>query len=468
MSDQERKAAEATLGLLRRYARPGPRYTSYPTAPQFNEEFTEAMYRDRLSEADRAADEPLSLYLHLPFCQERCAYCGCHVVVTRKTEVAHDYLDYVFREIDMLAEALPNRRRVSQYHWGGGTPTYHSLEEMEALHRRVIRHFDLDRDGEIAIEADPRVTSHAQVDLLRRLGFNRISMGVQDFTPDVQQAIGRFQTEAETRDLYHYCRRAGFDSINLDLIYGLPRQDRDSFGRNIDTVLDLRPDRVALYSYAHLPQVKAHQKRIDPGELPSPELKLELFCIARERFLAAGYVQIGMDHFVRPDDELAVSARDGRLSRNFMGYTVKMGSDMLGIGISAIGDVRGAFAQNAKKLSAYYRAIDSGRFPIERGYLLSQDDRVRREVITRLMCNFRLDVREIEERFGIHFGMYFAAELEELAAEDGPVAHGFVRLTPERIEVVGDGRLFVRNVGMVFDSYLRSERGQKQIFSSTV
>ncbi len=467
MADSLGKAGNVTLDLLRKYARPGPRYTSYPTAPQFNADFTESMYRDRLAEADRAADEPLSLYLHLPFCQERCTYCGCHVVITRKADVAHRYLDYVLREIDMLAEALPNRRRVTQYHWGGGTPTYHSPQEMKTLHERVIRHFRLDPEGEIAVEVDPRVTSHQQVDLLRGLGFNRISMGVQDFTPEVQRAIGRFQTEAETRELYGHCRRAGFHSINLDLIYGLPQQSAQSFARNIDTVLELKPDRVALYSYAHLPQVKAHQKRIDPAELPSPEAKLELFCIARERFLGAGYEQIGMDHFVLPDDELAASARDGRLSRNFMGYTVKMGSDMLGIGVSAIGDVRGAFAQNAKKLSGYYRAIDQGRFPIERGYPLSQDDRVRRDVITRLMCNFRLDVPEVEERFGIHFGMYFAAELDELKAADGPVEHGFLKIEPGRLEVVGDGKLFIRNICMVFDSHLRKP-GERQIFSSTV
>lgn len=460
--------AQVTLELLKKYDRPGPRYTSYPTAVEFAETYTEADYRESLAAADAAAGEPLSLYVHLPFCEERCSFCGCNVVITRKREVAAKYLGWLHREIDLLAEHLPRRRRLSQYHWGGGTPTYQNVAEMEALQRKVLEHFRVDSDAEVAIETDPRVTSHAQMDLLKSLGFNRISMGVQDFTPEVQEAINRNQTERETRDHYDYCRKLGFHSINLDLIYGLPLQTPQAFDRNMDIVLGMRPDRVAVYSYAYVPWIKANQKKIDASRLPTPEEKLRLFCIARERFLDAGYVQIGMDHFALPDDELAQAVRKRRLFRNFMGYTVKMGTDMVGVGVSSIGDVRGSFAQNVKKLPTYYQALEAGRFPIERGYRLDRDDLIRREVITRIMCNFYLDRREVEEQFGIEFGSYFATELAELGAADGPVGHGFLEIDPDHLEVVANGRLFVRNIAMVFDRYLRTKRSDKPMFSRTV
>ncbi len=464
----ESGGAEVTLDLLRKYDRPGPRYTSYPTAVEFNEGYGEADYRASLAAANAAADEPLSLYVHIPFCEERCSFCGCNVVISRKREVAAEYLRHLHREIDTLAEHLPARRRLSQYHWGGGTPTYLSPAEMEALQRKVVEHFRVDADAEVAIETDPRVTTHGQMDLLKALGFNRISMGVQDFTPEVQEAINRNQTERETRDHFEYCRKLGFHSINLDLIYGLPLQTAEAFDRNMDVVLDLKPDRVAAYSYAYVPWIKSNQKRIDTSQLPTPEAKLRLFCIARERFLAAGYVQIGMDHFALPDDELATAVRNRRLFRNFMGYTVRMGSDMLGVGVSSIGDVRSAFAQNAKKLSTYYRALAAGKFPVERGYRLDRDDLIRRDVISRLMCNFYLDRAEVERAFDIVFARYFEVELAELLAPDGPVRHGFIEVHPDRLEVVGNGRLFVRNIAMVFDRYLRAKKTDKPVFSRTV
>ena len=466
MSESHR--AEVALGLLRKYDRPGPRYTSYPTAVEFTEDYGELDYRARLAQADALSDEPLSLYVHLPFCEERCSFCGCHVVITKKRDVSARFLDYLHREIDLLAEHLPHRRRLSQYHWGGGTPTYQTPSEMEALHRKVTGHFRIDSDAEVAIEVDPRVTSLEQLDLLEGLGFNRISMGVQDFTPEVQEAINRNQTESETRKLYEHCRKLGFESVNIDLIYGLPLQSPGTFSDNMDVILDLRPDRLAVYSYAYVPWIKANQRRIDTSQLPSPEGKLELFCIAREKLLDAGYVQIGMDHFALPGDELARAAGDRRLHRNFMGYTVKMGSDMVGVGLSAIGDVRGSFAQNCKKLSTYYRDLDAGRFPVVRGYVLDDDDKIRRAVITRLMCNFHLDRREIEDGFGIDFDAYFATELEELRAPAGPVEHGFVSIHGDGLDVTENGRLFIRNVCMVFDRYLRAKRDDKPIFSRTV
>lgn len=456
-----------TVDLLRKYDRPGPRYTSYPTAVEFKESFGPEDYAARLDAAD-AVEGPLSLYAHLPFCEHRCTFCGCHVVITRDPEVVAKYLGYLHREIDLLAARLPHRRHVSQYHWGGGTPTHLTPAEMEALHRKMTEHFVVEPDAEVAIEVDPRVTTVEQLDLLRSLGFNRLSMGVQDFDPEVQAAVDRNQTEAQTREMYELGRAKGFASINVDLIYGLPLQTREKFGGTVDKVIAMRPDRIALYSYAHVPWIRAQQKWIDPKDLPSPEDKLALFVDARDRFLAAGYVEIGMDHFALPGDELAEARARRRLHRNFMGYTVKMGSDMVAVGISGIGDVRGAFAQNEKKLSRYYEVLETGRFPVERGYALDRDDLIRREAIGRLMCNLWLDTTAIERRFGIVFADYFAAELADLSRADGPVEHGFVAIAPDHIEVTGLGRFFVRNVAMIFDRYLRNKSGDKPVFSRTV
>jgi oxygen-independent coproporphyrinogen-3 oxidase len=456
-----------TVELLRKYDRPGPRYTSYPTAVEFSESFGPADYAARLGEADHA-EGPLSLYAHLPFCEHRCTFCGCHVVITKDQEIVENYLGYLHREIDRLASHLPHRRRVSQYHWGGGTPTHLTPGEMEALHRKVTDRFILEPDAEVAIEVDPRVTSVEQIDLLRSLGFNRLSMGVQDFDPDVQAAVDRHQSEAQTRATYDLGRDRGFASINLDLIYGLPLQTVPKFGRTVDAVVQMRPDRVALYSYAHVPWIRAQQKWIEPKDLPSPEDKLHLFLDARERFLAAGYVEIGMDHFAVPGDELAEAQRKRRLHRNFMGYTVRMGSDMVAVGVSGIGDVRGAFAQNEKKLSRYYEVLDQGRFPVERGYALDRDDVIRRDLITRLMCNLWLDTTALEKEHGIVFADYFAAELAALNAKDGPVSEGFVALAPDHLEIVGLGRFFVRNVAMIFDRYLENRSAGKPVFSRTV
>jgi oxygen-independent coproporphyrinogen-3 oxidase len=454
-----------TAELLRKYDRPGPRYTSYPTAVEFNVSFDERAYRRTLSEAADAAGEPLSLYVHLPFCAQRCAFCGCMVIVTRKREVAARYLGYLQREIAMLAGALGRRRRVVQYHWGGGTPTYLDLAQMRALQEVMTRHFEIDPQAEVAVEIDPRVTTGEQIVLLRSMGFNRLSMGVQDFSPKVQAIVNRNQHESETREIFAYARAVGFRSINIDLIYGLPCQTPETFDRTLESMVDMRPERIAVYSYAHVPWLHPHQKRIDPRDLPSRELKFECFGLAIEKFLSAGYVQIGMDHFALPGDELAI-ARDHRtLHRNFMGYTTKGAPDMLGLGVSAIGDVRGAFAQNGKKLSSYYAALDEGRFPIERGYVLDADDRLRRYVITQLMCNFYLDRRECEARFGIAFDDYFASEVAELAA--GPVADGFLELHPDRLEVLPRGRLFIRNICMTFDRYLR-HKTEQPVFSRTI
>ncbi len=457
---------DTLVALIGRYDRPGPRYTSYPTAVEFTAAFDEAAYRAQLAEAARTST-PISLYLHLPFCEERCSFCGCSVIITKKREVAAHYLTYLHRELAMLADALGERRQVVQYHWGGGTPTYLSPAQIAALQAVVASHFDIRDGAEVAIEVDPRVTSVEQLALLRDLGFNRLSLGVQDFTPEVQAAVNRIQSEPLTRMLFDAARDLGFESINVDLIYGLPLQTRATFGATVDAVVAMRPDRVAVYSYAHVPWIRGHQKYLNPDDLPAAERKIELFVEAMERFRAAGYAQIGMDHFALPTDELAVASAAGRLHRNFMGYTTRPAPDMLAAGVSGIGDVGGAFAQNTKKLSEYYAAIDAGRFPIERGYRLDRDDHVRRLVITSLMCNFRINQRDVEARFGIEFATYFEQELGEL--NGSAVPDGFVTIDDEAIAVTPLGRLFVRNVAMTFDRHLRMRTGSATpVFSRTV
>lgn len=453
--------------LVRIFDRPGPRYTSYPTAVEFTDAFTERAYLRQLDRAAEAPGDPLSLYIHLPFCQARCSFCGCSVIITRKPEVAVRYLEYLHREIAMIASRLRGRRRVVQYHWGGGTPTYLTVDQMRALQTVVTSHFDISADAEQAIEVDPRVTTNAHLDALRELGFTRLSMGVQDFTPAVQDAIDRHQTEDATRELYGYARRIGFDSINLDLVYGLPQQTVASFSRTLASVIDLRPDRLAVYSYAHVPWIKGNQKRILPRDLPPAELKFELFSVALERFVGAGYAQVGMDHFALPGDELALAAEARVLHRNFMGYTTRPAPDQIGVGVTSIGDVAGAYSQNTKKLSTYYACLDAGRLPVERGLVLTPEDQLRRYVITQLMCNFRVDAAETCRRFGVDFHRHFAADLDTLRQPGGPATFGFVQVTPEGVEVLPPGRRFVRNVCMTFDPYLRRHTAQP-VFSRTV
>jgi oxygen-independent coproporphyrinogen-3 oxidase len=453
--------------LVRQYDRPGPRYTSYPTAVEFNERFDEADYRGRLEAAASVPDEPLSIYVHLPFCEERCSYCGCAVIATRKREVAATYLEYLAKEAALLAKALGTRRRVVQMHWGGGTPTYLSVEQLRSLYATLSRHFDFAPDAERAIEIDPRVTTGEQLTVLRELGFNRLSMGVQDFACEVQAAIGRRQSENQTRGLFEFARGLGFASINIDLVYGLPHQGVPSFSRTLASIVGLRPDRIAVYSYAHVPWLRPSQKAIRLEDLPTPVQKIELIGTAIERFLEAGYEAIGMDHFALPGDDLAIAARERRLQRNFMGYTTRPAPDVVALGISAIGDVRGAFAQNVKKLPAYYQALDAGRFPIEKGYTLSHDDLLRRHVIAELMCNFYLDRGDVERRFGVDFADYFRPELEGLLAASGPVSDGLLEITDDALSVTARGRLFVRTICMQFDRYLPSHHG-KTVFSRTV
>jgi len=458
-------SSSVSLDLLRRFDRPGPRYTSYPTAVEFHAGIDQAAYRASLGEADSATDAAISLYVHLPFCRELCDFCACTAMATPHEHVRSRYLEYLDRELALVASELPNRRSLSQLHWGGGTPTYFAPAQIEALFASITRHFDIEATSQLALEADPRVTTDAHLETLRSLGFRRLSIGVQDFTPAVQQAIGRGQTLEQTSMLVAKARELGFDDgINFDLVYGLPKQDLDSFAENLDRVLELRPDRLAIYSFAFLPALKANQRRLDVATIPAAALKLELHEMAVNCLIGAGYQAIGMDHFSLATDELAVAASEGRLARNFMGYTVRPTSTNLGVGVSAIGDLAGGYFQNHRKLSAYYRALGGGRLPIERGRLLDADDELRRHVIMQLMCNFWLDKDDISRRFGIEFDSYFAdsiARLGEFAAE------GFLKNDASSLSVIGKGRLFVRNAAMVFDSYLNATPSRSR-FSQTV
>lgn len=455
MSDSSHRV---DLDTVRRFDRPGPRYTSYPTAVEFTEEIGEPEYLEKLALSNAEGDAPLSLYAHLPFCEHRCLFCGCHVVITPHMPVAEKYLSYLKKEIDLLAERLPDRRTLVQMHWGGGTPTYYAPAQLRDLFGQVRKHFDFADGAEIALEVDPRVTTRDHLETLSDLGFNRLSMGVQDLTEEVQVAIDRNQSYEQTAELLHTARELGFtEGINVDLIYGLPKQRPETFASNLDRIIELRPDRVAAYSFAYVPWIRGHQKKLNTDELPSPEVKLELYMMAMDRFLDAGYVPIGMDHFALPEDELSVAAREGRLYRNFMGYTVMPASDMVGIGISGIGEVQHSFFANQKKLSNYYDAIDDGRLPVQRGYLLDRDDIIRQYVIQQIMCNFHISRQDVEQRFDIDFDTYFADTLERLA----PVRDaGFLVDDGEALRVTPPGRLFVRNVCMEFDRYMAEKQAR--------
>jgi oxygen-independent coproporphyrinogen-3 oxidase len=451
--------------LVKKYDMAGPRYTSYPTAPEWSDRYGPDDYVDALRIASRFADEPLSFYLHIPFCRKRCWFCGCTTTVATTPDAIDGYLDSVEKEVAMVAGYLGQRKKITQFHWGGGTPSFLTDTQTARAFGVFSRNFEISRDAEISIELDPRTTLPERVKLLKSLGFNRLSMGVQDFKHDVQEAIGRNQDSTLTISLYNTCRREGFSSINFDLIYGLPKQTLDGFAETLDKTIELCPNRVALYSYAHLPQRQPNQRSIDEAALPSAQLKSDLFGLARRKFDESGYVQIGMDHFVLPDDELALAAARGKLRRNFMGYTVNAAEDWIGVGMSSISYVSDNFAQNRSDIDSYTQAIDGGRFTIYRGMKLTQDDLIRQYAIMEIMCNFRLDFRVVDSLFGIISNDYFAPELLALAPL---IDDGLLIAETGGLAVTPSGRLFVRNMAMVFDTYLRKEGKAKAQFSRTI
>jgi oxygen-independent coproporphyrinogen-3 oxidase len=455
--------------LIRKYDTSGPRYTSYPTADRFVDDFGEDGFRHWLACRNIGGIvQPLSVYVHLPFCSSLCLYCGCNKVNTRDHSKSSRYLKYLETEItrvgSLLGRAGMGERRICQLHWGGGTPAFFARGEMAGLMAMLDRQFERDAQAEISIEVDPRSAEPGRMAFLAGLGFNRVSVGVQDFDHAVQHAVNRVQGEEETRRVIAESRAAGFRSISLDLIYGLPRQTLDSFNATLDKVVALDPDRIALYSYAHMPAAVKPQRSIVASELPSAETKLQIMMLAIGRLTGAGYLHIGMDHFARPADELAVAQAQGRLQRNFQGYSTHPGSDMLGFGVSAIGRLGPTYYQNLKRLDDYYAALDAGRIPVLRGIELTADDLLRRAVIQSLTCHFRVSIESIEIAHLVDFGKYFAAELADLRALE---ADGLVELGPEWIVVTPRGRLLVRTVCMVFDRYLR-QRARGAAYSRVI
>ena len=450
--------------FLARYNRPGPRYTSYPTAPVWNDSFGPDDLERVHQEAERAGS-PVSLYMHIPFCESLCLFCACNVIIQKDKRVAPPYLGVLKQELERVSRGISRHREVVQFHWGGGTPTYLTPAQIEDLFGAVRSRFTFSPDAEIGIEIDPRVTSREHLETLRRLGFNRLSMGIQDFHADVQKAIHRIQPFELTRDLLLAARDLGFDSINVDLIYGLPFQTPERFAHTVDQILQLAPDRVALFSYAHVPWLKKQQGSF-AVHLPEGLQKFEIFRTGLLQFLDAGYLYIGMDHFAKPGDELAISQQQRTLHRNFQGYTTKAGADLYGMGVTAISGIQNAYAQNQRELPQWEKAVAERGIATMRGYHLSQDDRLRRAVIGRLLCHTMVFKDEIAREFGVDFDRYFAGELARL---ESPRDDGLVLLEPGSIRATWLGRIFIRNLAMVFDPYLEKQQlAAKPLFSKTL
>jgi oxygen-independent coproporphyrinogen-3 oxidase len=457
---------EVSPGLLERYNQPGPRYTSYPTAPEWDDDFGPRDFIAAAREADSRPDPaPLSLYFHIPFCQSLCLYCGCNVVISKDRGVTLPYFEHLKREVDWVSLETSRSRKVEQLHWGGGTPTYLTPDQIEDLFTYTANRFTISDTAEISVEVDPRATSFEHCSTMRRLGFNRVSMGIQDFDPLVQQTIHRVQPYEETRRLFDYCREIGYDSINIDLIYGLPHQTAESFTATVSRIISMRPDRIAVFSYAHVPWMKKQQGSF-ARHLPQGVEKFRIFTRAIEMLTEAGYRYIGLDHFALPGDEICRAQDDRTLHRNFQGYTTKAGCDLFGMGVSSISGLEGAYAQNWRDLREYYESVESGLWPTMRGVRVSGEDRLRRSVINRILCHTVLVKSEIEREFDIDFDSHFAPEMARLREFE---RDGLVRLNGDRIEVAGVGRIFIRNVAMQFDAYLhRPEAARRQAFSKTL
>jgi oxygen-independent coproporphyrinogen-3 oxidase len=446
------------LPLINRYDKAGPRYTSYPTALELHDGFSELDYREHIAKSN-AAGGPLSLYVHIPFCDTVCFYCACNKIVTNNRAHAQPYVDNLCQEIAMQGALFDKTRVVNQLHWGGGTPTFLSYEQMQQVMNTTREHFSLkdDDSGEYSIEVDPRETNLHTIQQLRSLGFNRISLGVQDFDPDVQKAVNRIQSEAQTFEVLKAAREHGFRSTNIDLIYGLPLQTVDSFNKTLDKVLQVSPDRFSVFNYAHIPSRFKTQRQINDADLPSPDVKLAILQSVGQKLADAGYVYIGMDHFAKPDDELAVAQRNGLLHRNFQGYSTHSDCDLIGLGITSIGMVGDAYSQNVKDLESYDKLIKQSKLPVFKGVDLHEDDKIRRAVIMQLICHFDLHFADIEQAQTINFGDYFADELNALKPMQ---TDGLLTLDSEGIKVLPAGRLLIRNICMVFDRYLAQKQQQ--------
>ena len=461
---QMREELSVSEKFVARYNRPGPRYTSYPTAPVWTDSFGPKEFEVAMELAN-ANRSPVSLYMHLPFCESLCLFCACNVIIQKDKSVTPPYLGVLKNEIDHVSKRVSGQRQVAQFHWGGGTPTYLSPEQIEDLFTYTRERFSFASDAEIGVEVDPRVTTPAHLRSLRKMGFNRLSMGVQDFKPEVQKAINRIQPYEETRDLIGLARQLGFDSINVDLIYGLPYQTPESFAHTVEQIVGLSPDRIAMFSYAHVPWLKKQQGSF-VGHLPEGMAKFDIFRSGLLNFIEAGYLYIGMDHFAKENDELAVSQRNRTLHRNFQGYTTKAGADLYGMGITAISGVQGTYAQNFRDIPSWEKSVNERGIATMRGYHLSHDDILRREVISRLLCHTVIMKDEISSKFGIAFDEYFAPELERMKP---PREDGLVLVNAHEIRATWLGRIFIRNLAMIFDPYLEKQQlDSKPLFSKTL
>lgn len=444
-------AIKVDLGLVRKYNRPGPRYTSYPTAPHFNSGLTIADWEEQIRSNNSSAQRDISLYFHLPFCDTLCWFCGCTMIVTRRREVIDEYVEVLGQEIDLIRKQLNRDRKVVQMHYGGGTPTHLSPEQIRRLGEKIAQSFTFAEDAEVGCEMDPRELTRDHLRALWETGFNRASMGVQDFNPQVQQAVNRINPLEMVREVVDWIRAEGFQSLNLDLIYGLPHQTRKTFTKTLDSILELDPDRLAVFNYAYVPWMKPHQKLIREEDLPGPEEKLSLLKTIIERLTSSGYVYIGMDHFAKETDELTIAQQEKTLQRNFQGYSTKSGADIYALGMSSISQLDTFYAQNYKELPRYYELVRDNTLPYEKGFLLSPDDRIRRQVIMRLMCDLELNYSRLSADLGIDFKEYFEGEIKDLVTfqEDGLIV-----VNEDGFSVTEEGRLFIRNIAMPFDAYL--------------
>jgi oxygen-independent coproporphyrinogen-3 oxidase len=454
------------FGVLKRFNQQGPRYTSYPTAPVFTPDFTESDFRHEIELTNtNGTTNPLSLYFHFPFCAKLCYFCGCNMRVTHDRSLITQYNDYLKREIDLIVPLISKERRTVQMHWGGGTPSYLEPDEIRDVGHYIRERFDFDADIEASVEIDPRNLTREHMDAFAEIGFNRTSFGVQDFNHEVQEAINRVQSEEITRQTVLWAREFGFSSVNLDLIYGLPFQSVETFADTVEKVIDISPDRVAVFNYAHVPWLKKHQAVMPADAMPSPDERLAILKMTSEKLTGAGYEYIGMDHFAKPTDELAVAQKEGTLYRNFQGYSTKAGADVYAFGMSAISQFENIYAQNKKDFKEYYGRIDEGLAATNVGYRMTDDDHIRKETIMELMCNLEIDKPRIEKKFGIDFEDYFRSDIPKL---EPFILEGLATNDPDKISVIGSGILIIRNIAMCFDAYLEKMMKEKPVFSKTV
>ncbi len=464
---QDNKLIDADLTvLMKKYDSPGPRYTSYPTAPMFSKLFGYEQYKEELKKTNLPENtSDISLYVHIPFCDTLCYFCGCTSIITKNRERIKKYIHYLKQEIELLSSYIAPQRKIVQMHWGGGTPTFLTPYEISDLTAYIKNRFQFNDNSEVSIEVDPRDLTFNHMEALRFNGFNRISMGVQDFDENVLTAINRNQGEEISRQAIQWSRSLGFSGINIDLVYGLPLQTVESFERTLDKIIEISPNRIAVYNFAYVPWMKTHQKLMRPEDLPTPEQKLKILLLTIHKFTEAGYVYIGMDHFAKSDDELSIAQKEKTLHRNFQGYSTKAGCDLFGIGMSSISHFANNYAQNTKLLSDYYKAFDANNFATEVGYRMSFDDQLRKYVIMRLMCDLTLDIREVEEKYHINFNKYFYDSLEKIKPL---IDDALIQRNDKALLVTETGRMFLRNIAMCFDVYISILRKEKPIYSRTI